>query len=124
MSHVLVVIATCCAASQSLRRELRTVDGELSAVGDASRLVIGDATADSQTDIRTAITSLGDRLKTLEGRAQQKEEGLQERNREWKLYQVTLGGETISGEQGGETISGEQGGETISGDTGRGNYIR
>ena len=51
--------------------------------------VMAEAGSESRQLIKTTISSLNDRLQTLESEAQDREEQLQEKNNEWKAYQVT-----------------------------------
>ena len=78
-----------CCYIQSLQRELQALQTEIATMNRVATSVMAEAGSESRQLIKTTISSLNERLKTLEREAQDREEQLQEKNNEWKAYQVT-----------------------------------
>jgi gas vesicle protein len=73
---------------QALQKELHAVQGELSKMSHASQQLMLEASSDSKSVIKQTITDLHERLSTLEGHVEQKQEKLQQKDEQAKKYQV------------------------------------
>ena len=75
-------------ARQSLQRELQALHMEIATMNNVASSVMAEAATDSRELIRHTSGAVNKRPKTLEEEARDREEELQLKNTEWKIYQV------------------------------------
>ena len=73
---------------QDIQREIKSLQGEILAMGHAAQELLAVANADSHDLIRHSLTNLNDRVQILEGQAKEQGDKLRTIDRQYKQYQV------------------------------------
>ena len=85
------IIAFCIFMLQALQKEIAALQNEISTMNEASQRLMSAAGSESRNLIQQTVGDLNERLESLEKQARIKESMLQQRNEEWKQYQVSTG---------------------------------